>query len=92
MHQKLNVIFNYKIKRLRIIRWYIGTIIFSLIGSVVPFVTARHQDFNILSFVGLNYFIANEYIHLVVATVLTTYFILIITLHDRFDVLNSLLR
>lgn len=90
--QKLNIRFNYKIKRLRIIRWYIGTIIFSLFGSVIPFVTTKHKYFNIFSYSGVNYFIANEYVHLIVATILTSYFVLIITLHDRFEVLNSLLR
>lgn len=90
--QTMNIHFNYKRKRLRIISWYIGTIIFSLFGSVVPFVTARHQNFEFFSFSGLNYFIANEFVHLIVATILTTYFVLIIVLHERFEVLNALLR
>lgn len=91
MH-KWNIDLSYQRRHNRVIWWFIGTIIVALIPSIPAFFSQEHIDGGFYTYSFVNYVLANEYVHLVVAIILTTYIIFIFTLHDRFEALASLLR
>lgn len=90
--QKMNIDLNHRGKRRRAIIWYIATLILAFLGSALPLLMVNQPYFTLHSLSGLNYFLANEYVHLTITIVLTSYFILLFTLHERFEILASLLR
>lgn len=89
---KLGVYFNYKKGHRRVSLWYIAILIWSTLLVLITFfsydtILDTQTSYDILYFIA-----AHMSHHFVMATVLTTYFIFILYLCKRFDVLNALLR
>lgn len=90
--KKLRIDLDDENKRNRIIWWYIGTIIISLVPSLPSLIKINQHYQKFYTFSFANQFFAHEYVHLVAAITSTTYFVLINALHGRFEILASLLR
>lgn len=85
---KIGVFVGYRRKYQRILLWFIANSIAALLLTLVTFVIVSRLYMNYTPFL----FVAHALTHSATSTVITIYVVSIFGIHDRFNIVNSLLR